>query len=105
MQFHVYILFSEKLNKYYTGQTNNLEDRIFRHNAAQESFTASGVPWKLVWSMILDTRVEAITLEKKIKKKRCKKIFERYGHWRLAHHALGREGCKFNAATPTLKRR
>jgi putative endonuclease len=73
VQFYVYILFSEKLDKFYTGQTNNMEDRIMRHNSAQERFTSSGVPWKLVWSEPFKTRAEAVKLKKKIKKRGTKR--------------------------------
>ncbi|MFM6935987.1 MAG: GIY-YIG nuclease family protein, partial [Flavobacteriales bacterium] len=29
--FYVYILYSQKLNRFYTGTTNNLENRIDQH--------------------------------------------------------------------------
>ena len=73
MSFHVYILHSEKLNKYYTGQTNNLEDRLYRHNAGQEKYTSKGVPWKLVWSKEAATRALAVALEYQIKKRGAKR--------------------------------
>ena len=73
MSFYVYILYSDKLNKYYTGQTNDLEDRLYRHNAGQEKFTSKGVPWKLLWSKALETRVAAVTLEHQIKKRGAKR--------------------------------
>ena len=67
MPFTVYILFSESLQTYYTGQTNNLADRLFRHNAGHEIYTQKGCPWNLVWSESVETRKEAVSLEKKIK--------------------------------------
>jgi putative endonuclease len=73
MNFHIYILHSKKLNKYYTGQTNDLEDRLYRHNAGQEQFTSKGVPWKLVWSKEVATRAEAVALEHQIKKRGAKR--------------------------------
>lgn len=67
MPFFVYILYSESADKYYKGQTNNLEDRLKRHNAGSEVATAKGRPWKLVWSTEKESRSEAIILEKKLK--------------------------------------
>ena len=32
----VYILYSKSLDKYYTGQTNNLKDRLKSHNSGME---------------------------------------------------------------------
>ena len=73
MMFYVYILYSEKLGTYYTGQTNNLLDRINRHNLGQENYTSKGVPWAIKWSKSLDTREQAMALEKQIKKRGAKR--------------------------------
>jgi len=35
MQYYVYILYSEKLNKYYIGSTGNPEDRLRKHKPQQ----------------------------------------------------------------------
>ncbi|GAA4775479.1 MULTISPECIES: GIY-YIG nuclease family protein [Flavobacterium] len=71
--FYVYILFSENKNKFYVGQTNNLEDRIRRHNAGHEISTKNGVPWKIIIHFVLESRAEAIALESKIKKRGAKR--------------------------------
>jgi putative endonuclease len=47
MKFYTYILFSEKQNKHYIGQTTNVENRLKRHNNHQEKYTKKGTPWKL----------------------------------------------------------
>ncbi|QYH39290.1 GIY-YIG nuclease family protein [Algoriphagus sp. NBT04N3] len=39
MEFVVYILFSERLGKYYVGQTSDLDKRLKRHNSGRERFT------------------------------------------------------------------
>jgi putative endonuclease len=45
----VYILFSEKLNKFYVGACIDLERRFYEHNIGHSKFTSTGVPWKLVY--------------------------------------------------------
>jgi putative endonuclease len=72
--FFVYILYSEKLGKYYVGQTNNLSDRLNRHNAGQENFTLKGLPWKLVWSIEVESRAAAMQKEKQIKGRGAKRF-------------------------------
>jgi putative endonuclease len=67
MNFVVYILFSESTKKYYTGQTQNLENRLIEHNGGETSSIKSGIPWMVVWSKACVTRSEAMKLEKKIK--------------------------------------
>ncbi|MFN3941656.1 MAG: GIY-YIG nuclease family protein [Flavobacterium sp.] len=37
MTYFVYILHSPNYDKYYIGQTNNLEDRLKRHNEGYEN--------------------------------------------------------------------
>ena len=69
MDFKVYILWSESLQKFYVGSTNNLEDRIYRHNTGQGRFTVKGMPWKLVLDINCENRKEAVQLEGKIKKR------------------------------------
>jgi predicted GIY-YIG superfamily endonuclease len=36
--FFVYILYSEKLNKYYIGQTPDLEERLRKHRFSTDYF-------------------------------------------------------------------
>ena len=67
MSFWVYIIYSESTDSYYKGQTDNLNERIVRHNNGWEKATKSGVPWKLVWKAEKQDRSEAIILEKKLK--------------------------------------
>ena len=70
---YVYILYSKSLEKYYTGQTNNLKDRLHRHNSGWQKHTKKGKPWKLVWSRSCKNREEAVKLESKIKKRGAKR--------------------------------
>ena len=82
MTFHVYILYSKSINKYYKGQTNNIEDRLRRHNSGYEKATSNGIPWTLVCLIQKSTRAEAIILERKIKNMNLNKtiaFIEKYG--------------------------
>ena len=65
--FHLYILLSEKTNKFYIGSTGNLEDRIIRHNSGRSKATKSGIPWKLLYTEEFETRSEAIKREQELK--------------------------------------
>jgi len=62
-----YILQSETTNKLYIGQTNDLEDRLFRHNSNQSKSTKNKGPWKLIFSIEFNSRSEAVLLERKLK--------------------------------------
>jgi putative endonuclease len=65
--FYVYILLSSITNRYYIGQTSNLEDRLLRHNSGYEKSSAPYAPWCLLLSLEKPTRSEAIILERKLK--------------------------------------
>ncbi len=65
--FFTYILQSVSSGKFYIGQTNNLQDRIHRHNNSRNIYTKNKGPWKLVYYKEFDTRTEALKLEKRLK--------------------------------------
>jgi putative endonuclease len=67
--YHTYILFSSKLNRYYTGQTEDLERRVAEHNRGKTAGMAGGIPLKLIYSKDFISRSEAMKLEKFIKKR------------------------------------
>ncbi len=69
MNFHVYILQSKTTGKYYCGQTDDLAARFARHNAGLNNYTSHGIPWEIVISFLVNTRSEAMILEKEIKKR------------------------------------
>lgn len=41
----VYILYSQKLDKYYVGACTNLQQRLYEHNIGHSKFTKTGIPW------------------------------------------------------------
>jgi len=79
----VYILYSERFDKFYIGQTNDMDDRFKRHNAGQVQFTAPFIPWRLMCTIKKESRPEAVGLEFKLKnlsKARLSAFIEKYGN-------------------------
>jgi putative endonuclease len=72
----VYILFSEKLNKFYVGACIDLERRFYEHNIGHSKFTSTGVPWKLVYRETHVDLPEAKRRESQIKKMKSRKFIE-----------------------------
>ncbi len=66
----VYILWSEKRSQHYVGQTKDINDRIKRHNGGKVKSTKGGAPWVVKYSVEVLSRELAVSLERKIKKKR-----------------------------------
>jgi putative endonuclease len=73
MGYFVYILQSETSGRHYCGQTSNLELRVAEHNdPAYRTTRTTKVfegPWKLVWSIGVDTRALAMRQERAIKQR------------------------------------
>ena len=67
MPCFVYILKSQKSDRYYIGQTQNVGERLTRHNSGLEKSTAPFLPWVLVWYTEKNDRSQAMALERKLK--------------------------------------
>ena len=65
--FFVYILEAIESKKFYIGQTENLEERVKRHNQGKNLSTKHFIPWRLKWWKALETRSEAVKIERKLK--------------------------------------
>ena len=76
MDYTVYIVYSQKRSRYYVGQTDNIKERLIRHNKGLVPSTKTGVPWNLVFTLKVENRSEALILEKKIKKRGAKRYIE-----------------------------
>ena len=67
MPFYFYVIQSLVDGSYYKGQTNDLADRVKRHNDGRSSYTRAKRPWKLVHSEAYDSRREAAKREHYLK--------------------------------------
>ncbi len=65
--YKVYILQSLKNGSYYIGHTNDVEDRLKRHNNGRVLYTKKFIPWKLVYFEEYNTKSEAFKREMEIK--------------------------------------
>ena len=74
--WYTYIIYSEKLDRYYIGYTDNLSWRLERHNQGWGRFTKSGIPWELVYFEKYQTKQEALKREREIKSKKSRKYIE-----------------------------
>jgi len=72
----VYILHSQKLDKYYVGACTDLDRRLYEHNLGHSKFTSTGIPWRLVYSEEVENLVLAKQRELKIKKMKSRAYIE-----------------------------
>ena len=76
MIFYVYILYSSSLDQYYIGHTENLQDRIFRHNNSRSKSTKKANDWDMKYTEAFESRSAAMHRELEIKKKKSRKYIE-----------------------------
>ncbi len=67
MDIYVYIIYSPLKKLHYIGQTNDLGDRLLRHDTNRSKFTKGKGPWILLNSFTCKSRSEAYQLELKLK--------------------------------------
>ncbi len=71
-----YILYSNKLDKYYVGSTTDIERRLQEHNRGKEKFTSLGLPWVLMYKEEFSELQEARQRELYIKQMKSRKYIE-----------------------------
>ena len=78
MTHYVYILYSEKINKYYIGETHDLQLRLDRHNQNyyDNKWTKRGQPWIIYFSIKCQSKSQAKQIEKHIKSMKSRKYIE-----------------------------
>jgi putative endonuclease len=57
--WYVYAIRSLVRPYIYVGLTNNIEDRVARHNGGRERTTRAYRPFEIVWTEVFETRAEA----------------------------------------------
>ena len=75
-QYYVYILYSELIDKFYVGQTVDIDKRLLFHNDSQRNniWTKRGIPWVLKKAILFNSRAEALKAEKFIKSQKSRKV-------------------------------
>jgi putative endonuclease len=78
MSYVVYILYSEKCDKYYVGHTDDIQRRLDEHNSGRGGkFTKNCRPLILKYTEILPDKKAAVIRELEIKKRKDRNYLER----------------------------
>jgi putative endonuclease len=65
--YTVYIIYSDKLDKYYIGFSSNVGERLLKHNRKSKGFSNAGRPWVLVYTQTYSNKQDAMQREKQLK--------------------------------------
>jgi len=78
MNYYVYILYSEKCDRYYVGHSEDAERRIAEHNSGRGGkYTVKCKPWELVYFETYASKSIAMNRELAIKQKKSRKYIEK----------------------------
>lgn len=76
MPYWVYILQTQTTGRYYVGHTNDVEDRVRRHNEGRTEAAKGRGPWRLVRQEEFPTRQGAAARERAIKNRKGRAYIE-----------------------------
>ena len=65
--FYIYVIQSQKNNKWYTGTTNDLRKRLKQHNDGKSTWTKGRGPWDLIYYEACLNKEDAGAREKFLK--------------------------------------
>jgi putative endonuclease len=73
---YLYIIYSKKIDQYYTGETKAVSQTMEKHNRGHSAATKKGVPWELKKVVGFETKSEAIKAEKWLKRMKSRTVTE-----------------------------
>ena len=76
MSAYTYILQSMADGTYYVGATQNLPQRLAKHNSGATTFTRTRRPWQLVYAEEYPTKTAALQRELQIKRRKSRLYIE-----------------------------
>ena len=81
MYYYTYMLksISPGIKKTYVGYTNNIQNRLDKHNSNKGAKSTKGYKWLLIYSKKFKSKKEAMSFEYKLKKNKSlrKEILEK----------------------------
>lgn len=75
--FTVYIIQNSSTKRYYVGYTENLQERLQRHNSGRNTSTKNGGKWSIVYTEELTDKISAWKRERQIKKYKGGEAFKK----------------------------
>jgi len=87
--YKTYILQSLKTNRFYIGHTADIEKRLKQHNSGKTRSTKCGIPWKLVYFEIFQSKQLAFCRELQIKSYKSGEAFKKLLQGRQTATASG----------------
>ena len=77
MKYFVYIIYSDRINDFYIGQSVDVQERVKQHNSGfyHGASTKKADDWDLFWSLECESKKQAILIESHIKRMRNRNYY------------------------------
>jgi len=75
--YFVYILYTKIYDKFYIGQTYDVEKRMAEHTNGLSKYTSKYSGWELVLTEEYPTRIDAMRRERELKSKKNKVYYKK----------------------------
>ena len=76
MNYCLYILYSESIDRYYVGISSDPAIRLEYHNTFYKGWTKRGRPWKLVFTKEFASKLQAHQWEVWLKKQKSRSVID-----------------------------
>ena len=76
MPYFTYILYSESLDRYYVGSSQDLQERLRRHRSNHKGYTGKADDWAIAYFETFDEKADATARERTIKRWKSRKMIE-----------------------------
>ena len=74
----LYLLYSPSIDRYYIGQSSNVEKRVQFHNSEINTiWSKKGKPWILVGKFAFPSKKEALAAERYLKAQKSRKLIQK----------------------------
>ncbi len=77
-KYYTYVLYSEKVEQLYIGQTNNIDRRLKQHNNGKVESTKPYLPYKLIYLEELNTKTDAVNREHELKQANGRRFLKQF---------------------------
>ncbi len=77
MEYYLYILYSQRLDRYYIGISHDPEMRLHYHNSFPRGWTGRGRPWILAFSKKFPDKQTAHRWELFVKKQKSRELLQK----------------------------
>ena len=77
---YIYVAYSVTIDRYYVGETDNIERRLTEHNThiSKGAFTTRASDWKILIYELVPNRVHARKIELFIKKQKSRRFIQSF---------------------------